>query len=229
MPTIYAATTDGVIDSGVQSSWSNARGATTGTVSNHNSTFTSLALGASIFSGRGASTYKVWRSFFVFDTSAIISTVSSATLKLYFSNDAGDGNAIVVHSTAFTGSSGTLAADDFKHLDFNTPYSGQIDTSSTGLTSITLNAAALSYIQNNDKLKIAVINYKYDYDNQAPVSTSGHYVGLRYANYTGTSSDPQIDYTIATNYANKVIGVTNSNIGKVNGVLTSSISEINGI
>lgn len=229
MPTIYAATTDGLIDSGVQSSWSNARGATTGTVTNPNNTSAFVAAGASIFSGRGASTYKVWRSFFDFDTTAITSAVSSATLKLYFSTDVGDGDAIVVHSTAFTGSSGTLDADDFKNLDFSTPYSGQIDTSSTGLTSITLNAAALSYMQNNDKLKIAVVNYKYDYDNQAPVSTTGHYVGLRYANYTGTSSDPQIDYTVATGYANRVIGVTNSNIGKVNGVLTSSIDKVNGV
>jgi len=229
MPTIYAATTDGVIDSGIQSSWSNARGATTGTVSNHNSTFTNLALGASIFSGRGASTYKVLRSFFDFDTSAITSTVSSATLKLYFSTDVGDGDAIVVHSTAFTGSSGALAADDFKHLDFNTPYSGQIDTSSTGLTSITLNAAALSYMQNNDKLKIAVINYKYDYDNQTPVSTTGHYVGLRYSNYSGTSSDPQIDYTAATGYGNTVVGVSGGTIGKVLGVSAANIDKVTGV
>ncbi len=228
MPTIYAATTDGVINSGIQSSWSNARGATTGTVSNPNATFMFTALGASIFSGRGAVTYKVWRSFFDFDTSAITSAISSATLKLYFSNNVGNGNAIVVHSTAFTGSSGTLAAGDFKNLDFNTPYSGQIDTSSTGLTSITLNSAALSYMQNNDKLKIAVINYKYDYDNQSPASTTGHHVGLRYANYTGTSSDPQIDYTTSS-YGNTVVGAPGGAINRVNGILTSSISKVNGI
>jgi len=227
MPTIYAATTDGVIDSGIQSSWSNARNASSGTVS-ASATSANLAAGAAIFSGRGASTYKIWRSFFLFDTSAITSTVSSATLKLYFSNDIGDGDVIVVESDAFTGGGGTLDTNDFNNLDFTTPYSGQIDTSSTGLTSITLNAAALSYMQNNDKLKIAVINYKYDYDNQTPVSTTGHYVGLRYANYSGTSSDPQIEYVEATGYSNTVMGVTNSNIGKINGVSTASISKVIG-
>ena len=229
MPTIYAATTDGIIDSGIQSSWSNARNASTGTVGSTSSASSSLAVGASIFSGRGSSTYKIWRSFFVFDTTSITGTISSATLKLYFSTDLGSGNVIVVHSDAFTGGSGTLASDDFNNLDFSIPYSAEVDTTSTGLTSITLNAAALAYIKNNDKFTIAVINHASDYNDVAPVNTSGHYVGLRYANYSGTSSDPQIDYTLSTGYANTVIGVTNSNISKVNGVLTASISKVNGI
>lgn len=228
MPTIYAATTDGVIDSGIQSSWSNARNASSGTVS-ASAASANLAAGASIFSGRGASTYKIWRSFFLFDTSAITNTISSATLKLYFSTDVGDGDVIIVESNAFTGGGGTLDTNDFNNLDFTTPYSSNIDTSTTGLTSITLNSTATSIMQNNVKLKIAVINYKYDYDNVAPTNSSGHYVGLRYANYSGTSSDPQIEYVEATGYSNTVLGVTNSNIGKVNGVLTSSINKVNGI
>jgi len=233
MPTIYAATTDRDINSGVQSSWSGARDASSGTLGGSASDTSELfAAGAAIFSGRGSSTYKVWRSFFEFDTSGITGTLSAGTLKLYFSNDTGNGNVIIIKSDAFTGGSSALVADDFNNLDFSTPYSGEVDTTVTGLTSITLNATALADIKNNNSFKFALINYEYDYgggSGTAPTATLGHYVGVRFANYTGTSSDPQIDYTIATGYANRVIGVTNSNIGKVNGVLTSSIDKVIGI
>ena len=54
-------------------------------------------------------------------------------------------------------------------------------------------------------------------------------MGVRFANYSGTSSDPQIDYTVVTGYANDVIGVVTGNIGKVNGVAAASIDKVIGI
>jgi len=229
MPTIYAATTDRDMFTGPNSSWSAVRDASTGTLGGSASDASeSFAAGAAIFSGRGASTYKVWRSFFHFDTSGITGTLSAGTLKLYFSNDAGNGNIIIIKSDAFTGGSDALVSADFNNLDFSTPYSAEVDTTSTGLTSITLNATALADIKNNNDFKFAVVNYEYDYNDTAP-SSGSNYVGIRFANYSGTSSDPQIDYTVQTGYANDVIGVATGSIGKVNGVATASIEKVIGV
>ena len=231
MPTIYAATTDRDINSGIQSSWSNARDASTGTLGGSASDTTeSFAVGAFLFAGRGSSTYRVNRSFFHFDTSGITGTLSAATLKIYFQNDTGNGNAIIIKSDAFTGGSNALVADDFNNLDFSTPYSGEIDTTSSALTSITLNATALADIKNNNDFKFAVVNFDYDYGGGSGSTPSGsNYVGLRFANYSGTSSDPQIDYTLQTGYANNIIGVASASIGKVNGVATANIEKVIGV
>tara|TARA_R100001443_G_scaffold65222_1_gene74516 strand:+ start:1963 stop:2649 length:687 start_codon:yes stop_codon:yes gene_type:complete len=228
MPTIYAATTDRDINSGNQSSWSNARDASTGTLGGSASDSSeSFAVGSTAFAGRGSTTYKVYRSFFHFDTSGITSTVSAATLKLYFQNDVGDGNAIIIKSDAFTGGSDALVSADFNNLDFSTAYSGEIDTTSSALASITLNATALTDIKNNNDFKFAVVNFDYDYNDTAP--SGSNYVGLRFANFSGTSSDPQIEYTVVTGYANDVMGVASANIGKVNGIATASVSKVIGV
>ena len=49
------------------------------------------------------------------------------------------------------------------------------------------------------------------------------------SDYTGTSRDPYIEYTVATGYGNTVNGVAAASIGKINGVATASISKVNGI
>ena len=228
MPTIYAATTDNDINSGNQSSWSAARDATTGTLGGASDTSDSFAVSAILFSGRGANQYRVHRSFFHFDTSGITGTLSAGTLKLNFFNDIGDGNVIIIKSDAFTGGSDALVADDFNNLDFSTAYSGEVDTTTSGLIDITLNATALADIKNNNDFKFAVINYDYDYNDTAPTSTTGHYVGLRFVNYSGTSSDPQIDYTLQTGYSHDIMGLAAANIGKVNTVATANVGKISG-
>ena len=229
MPTIYAANTDNDINSGVVSSWDNARDATSGTLGGANDTTETFAAGAFKFSGRGPDTFRVNRVFFNFDTSGITGTVSEATLKLRFNNDVGDGNVIIIKSDAFTGGSAALATGDINNLDFSTPYSGEVDASANSLKSITLNATALADIKNNNDFKIAVVNYEYDYNDVAPSSTTSNYVGIRFSDYSGTSSDPQIEYTVATGYGNDVIGVASANIGKVNGVATASVSKVIGV
>lgn len=228
MPTIYAATTDNDINSGNQTSWSAARDATTGTLGGASDTSDPFAAGAILFSGRGANQYRVHRSFFHFDTSGITGTLSAATLKLLFFNDVGDGNVIIIKSDAFTGGSDALVADDFNNLDFSTAYSGEVDTTTFGLIDITLNATALADIKNNNDFKFTVINYDYDYNDTAPTSPTGHYTGIRFANYSGTSSDPQIDYTLQTGYSHDIMGLASANIGKVNTVATANVGKISG-
>ena len=87
MPNLYTTTSDGVIRTGNESSWSNARDKTSGTVDD-----TSADASPLIFrtSGRGATTYQIRRFFMTFDTSGITGTVTAATLKLTMSGTSND-------------------------------------------------------------------------------------------------------------------------------------------
>ena len=229
MPTIYSATTDESMISTTSTTWSTARDGSTGYLGNASDTYETYGVTVFRFAGRGADQYRVIRSFFHFDTSGITATVSAATFKLYMYGVQGDSNVIVLASDAFTGGSGALATDDFDNLDFSTPYSGEVDNSGEGLISITLNAAALAAMTSSNDFKIAVVNFDYDYNNTAPTSGSTHGASVRYADYSGTSSDPQIDYTLATGYGHIVSGVAAANIGKVDGVATANISKVIGV
>ena len=196
---IFANSADGVINSGIQSDWESAREATSGTVSSTTGATEQDAISVYAFAGRGATQYRVHRSFFFFDTSGISNTVSSATLKLKFlTTREGSANAIVVASTAFGGDGGTALVDgDFDALDFGTTYTSEIDTSNTSTyTSITLNATARSDMQNNDVLIIALINHAYDYNNEPPEDANTK-VKVTFADQTNTSTDPVIEYTAA--------------------------------
>ena len=199
MPSIFSNSADGTISSGIQSDWESAREATSGTVSSTTGATEQDAISVYAFAGRGATQYRVHRSFFFFDTSGISNTVSSATLKLRFGTTReGSANAIVVASTAFGGDGGTALADgDFDALDFGTTYTSEINTSNTSTyTSITLNATALSDMQNNDVLIIALINHAYDYNNEPPEDANTK-VKVTFADQTNTSTDPVIEYTAA--------------------------------
>ena len=225
MPTIYASTTDNDMNSGTATTWSLSRGATTGSLGDASGVSETFAVGANMFSGRGATTYRVYRSFFEFDTSSITQTLSSATLKIYFDNDSGNANVIAIRSDAFGG--GALASDDFNNVAFTTPYSAEVNTTSNGVASITLNATALADIKDNDDFIFALVNYDYDYSNTAP-TTAQNYVAVHFADTSTTSNKPQIDYTVA-GYSNDVISVAASNVGKVNGVATASIEKVIGV
>lgn len=231
MPTIYPEHNIYSFN-GPAAGWSNVRGASSASQVSYNPSSFSYGAAAFSFSGRGSTQYRVHRSFFHFDTSGITDTLSAVTLKVYFYSDLGNGNIIVVKSDAFTSSTHSTGwdFDDFNNLDFSTPYSGEVDTTSAGLTSITLNSTAAADMKNNDDFKFAIINYDYDYSNTAPTSTN-NLVGIRYKNYSGTSSDPQIDYTVvvSTGYPNKVNFVNSADIAKVNFVASADIEKINGV
>ena len=200
MSEILANSADGVINSGIQTGWEDARAATSGTVSSTTNATEQDAISVYKFSGRGADQFRIHRSFFWFDTSNVNTTVSSATLKLKFlTTRQGSANAIAVASTAFGGDGSTALADaDFDALDFGTPYTSEIDTSNTSTyTSITLNATALSAMQNQDILIIALINHAYDYQNEPPEDDATTQVKVTFADQTGTSTDPIIEYTEA--------------------------------
>ena len=226
MPTLYSNTNDGSITTGNETSWDAARDKTSGTADTNNTEDTPIIFRSS---GRGGTTYKIGRNFMYFDTSGITSTVSSATLKLWWR--ANTESYIVMKSTAFGGDGGTaLANADFDNITWGTPYSAEItNNGSAEYQDYTLNASALADIKNNDVLIIAIVNYDHDYNDSAPGSdvniNSKHYM----TDYTGTSRDPYIDYTVVTGYGNTVIGVASGNISKVNDIATADIDKIIGV
>ena len=212
MATIYAHTNDGYVSRFNQSSWSNARASTTGT--NVSSTATQHVTGVSadrVAARGGGYNFSIYRSFFFFDTSGISTDVDSATFKVYGSVNGG-GDLIAVKSNSdililgtadfgsiegwHTATDGSGGGDNESNV---TKYSAQISTWSTsGYNDITLNAQALADMRDDDTVYICLLNFDYDLKDIAPTGYSAHRNGLYYANNTGTSRDPYIDYTLAT-------------------------------
>tara|TARA_R100001244_G_C5145832_1_gene128784 strand:- start:11 stop:688 length:678 start_codon:yes stop_codon:yes gene_type:complete len=211
MATVYAHTNDGYVARANQSSWSNARATSTGASSSSTSTNLSIASSAYRTSARGGGyVFSIYRSFFFFDTSGILGNVSEATLKIRGSAF-GTGDVIAVKSNSDIETLGT--ADFGSIVGWNTTtdgsgggdnesnvtkYSAEISTWSTsGYNDITLNAAALANMRDDDNIYICLLNFDYDLKDIAPTGYSTHRNGLYYTNYTGTSRDPYIDYTLA--------------------------------
>tara|TARA_R100000808_G_C2153147_1_gene163084 strand:+ start:2729 stop:3436 length:708 start_codon:yes stop_codon:yes gene_type:complete len=235
MATVYANSNDGAVYSSNQSSWSDAHSISSGTADS-NDTYSGINTVAGVYrnvGGRG-SAYRVHRLFFYFDTSGISGTVSAATLKLYGVNPSGvetTKNVIAVKSTAHGGDGGTaLHNDDINNIDVSTPYSSQTSSWTTsGYNDITLNATARGHMASQDYLLVAIINYEYDYSNTDPGVNASYSNGVYFTDYSSTSRDPYIDYTVVTGYGNKVINVASANIGKVKGVATASIDKVIGV
>ena len=247
MPIIYSSSSgtkdDGVIYKSNQSSWANARDATSGTASLNNQAYNNFtAIGRGPSRGGGI-IYYVYRSFMVFDTSGITGTVASATLSIR-GVSANDGSVIAVKSNAFGGDGGTsLANGDIDAIagwsagsslaGSATIYGSQILTSSwstSGYNDFTATSDLLTDMKNNNVVIICFMDYTNDYLNSALTSNTTLKCGAYYAEYTGTTRDPKIDYTLAaTGYANDVNGVASANIGKVMGVTTANIEKVNGI
>ena len=243
MADLYSNNGDGHIQGSQGATWAGARDDSTGDspiiVNSSYSSFTAV----SRFASRGGgNTYRITRSFMYFDTSGITGTVSSATIKIRGATG-NDGSVIAVKSTAFGGDGGTtLAAAD---LDAITGYSAgsslagaatvygpQILTSSWNTSDYNDMAGSsdlLTDMKNDDVVIICFMDYTNDYLNSAVSSNVTYNIGAYYTNYTGTSRDPYIDYTIATGYANVVNGVAAANIGKVNGIATADISKVIGV
>ena len=183
----------GKVTSNNQSSHSAARNATLGAAtSNPNDVqLTAIEYLRGAARGRG-SIYRVSRTFYYFNTSAITGTVSSATLNIKGNIFSTSADVIVVPSTAFSGDGSTnLANADIDNISFNTNYSNEYTGWTSSTNSITLKSQALSDIQNNNYFICAVIEYDHDYLDTAPSSNSSFYnsvdftsANLAYLDYT---------------------------------------------
>jgi hypothetical protein len=247
MPVIYASNTgntdDVLIYRILESSWANARDATAGDFGSDGSTINSSMTGAYRLTDprSGSAIYGVYRSFFVFDTSGITTTVASAELSVR-GYSANDGSVIAVKSDAYGGDGGTnWSTSDFNNIvGFSTGsslagsatvYGAQKTTtnwSTSGFNDFTATSDLLTDMKNNDVVIVCLMDYTNDYLNVAPTAGDNNNCGGYYAEM-GVNG-PHIDYTLApTGYANNVNGVAAASIGKINGVATASISKVNGI
>ena len=208
MATIYAHTNDGYVYA-AGSHFALIRGAGTGNSTSSTGTASAYAIRSDVSTGRGGgSTYTVTRTFMYFDTSGISTDVQSATLKVYvYSQNSGD--IIAVKATndiqalttadfdAITGWSSTSDGSGGGDNESNvTKYSDEIATWSTsGYNDITLTSTALANMRDDNIVYICLMNYDHDLKDIAPTGLNRN--GLYYINYTGTSRDPHIDYTLA--------------------------------
>ena len=210
MPTIYGDTTDGGTISLGNASF--VAGRTSGG-SNSYSGSTTFPIGGILFSPRGGGQYIFFRCFFVFDTSGISVTPDAATLKLYgFDTDtadliavkpelslplaAGDFNSYPSAALTALGNSdgsgtGTLAGVS------GFTYSSEITSwDISGYNDIALNATALADMVSLDKFFVGIMEYDHDYLDITNATTT-YYSEVYFADETGTSKDPYIDYTTA--------------------------------
>jgi len=250
MPEIFSS----LAGDGVSSAFKNQSGAWVATRTagsgNSNSTAIRAANGPSTqnVSARGSEVAGIGRCFFLFDTSGISVAPSAATLKIYGYFRA-TADVIAVRSThaalgtlangdfdALYGASTALAASDADGAGTlagisGLTYSAEISTwSNSGYNDIALNATALADMVSLDTFKVAVIDYDRDYLDVCPVGTSFAGAGMYFANNTGTSKDPKIDYTAgAAGYGNAVMGVASANIGKINGIATANVEKVIGV
>jgi len=206
MPTIYGDTNDGFISKGL-GSWASQRSAGAGNLFSTSTRSTNAVI--SFYSTRGGGSYGINRAFFEFDTSGISVAPSSATLKIY-GFLVGTADVIAVRSEH----SATLAKADFDALYGASTELGNSDGSGAGTLAgvsgltysaeisswntsayndIALNATALSDMASLDTFKVCLMEYDHDYLDVAETSTSQG--SCYWADNTGTSRDPYIDYT----------------------------------
>lgn len=208
------------------------RNATTGTTVNNYTTNTSVgeAIRVQFTLSRAGSSGACNRFFLFFDTSTVDGTITACDLKVlgYLNSGA---NVIPVESTAYggNGSSTTLALSDYNNLDFATTYaSATTSWSTTGYNTFSLNATAISDMNTNSYLNVALIDEEYDYSGTNPPSGTNYSSGIEIFDSEESPIVLDITYT-PSGYGNSVIGVGSSNIGKVFSVDSSNINKVIGV
>ena len=218
MPTITTHTDDGYISKQTTADWPGARDATSGTY-NGVQTRQAYAVQANKFASRGGgSIFRLYRAFFKFDTSAVTSTVASATFKVRgYSRTSGDvilvkcphdfgfANADFDNITGWTtgSSDGSGAGDNESNV---TKYSDEVSTwtTSSSMNQIALTSSALSDMVSQDTVVIGLINYDYDLKDIEPTNSLNSN-GVYFVEYSGTDSDPVIDYTLASTVSDNAV------------------------
>lgn len=187
--TFYAGAGDGSVYV-ANSSWSTARGASSGTAAYTDATRYMMA-------DKDASTYTVARTYFPFDTSSIPDTddISSATFSVDNSGGEGTRSAVLILTT--TSSETTLTGTDFAALTLNSPSEGtasRVALTSIGYKDFIMNATGIGWISKTGYTKLG-LRLSNDVDDSAP--TVRNYVLLYCSEQTGTTNDPVLVVTHA--------------------------------
>ena len=223
-----------------QEEWiANIRDATNGT---SNNTYTSNALVSDAIdlnwvSGARGDTGNICRTFLFFDnidTATGGGTITAATLKV-LGYSVGNLDVIPVSASAWggNGSTTTLSSADYSALnkdDFNnyTPYASELTTWSTSAyNTFTLDSNAISDMNSNGFLNVALVEFQYDFNNAVPTLGFNNSSGIEFLDATNPI-ELSITYNAAS-YGNDVNGVTAANIIAINGITAANIVEVNGV
>lgn len=173
---------------------------------------------------------RVFLFFDNLDTATAGGTITAATLKVYNSGGSNAINTIAVEATAWggDGSTTTLSTSDYSNLDQSTAYSSEdLSWGGASYNDFALNATAISAMNTDGYLNVAVIEGEHDYGNTSPtLDDSSETATVRFVDGTNPI---KLELTYTTGYGNKVIGVDKTNIGEVTGVATADIGKVIGV
>lgn len=177
---------------------------------------------------------QIRRTFLFFDVSSITdsNTITAATLKILGSGQSSNGDVVPVAATAWGGDgSGSISVSDFGNLNFTGTYSAPITSwNTTGYNDFTLNSTAISAMNSNGYLNLALINDTYDQGSTTPPSnSSGYKNGITFFGTKSTDLKIELTYSASSGYTHGVNGVGASSIVSVNNVATASIANIIGV
>ena len=187
------------------------------------------AIRVGLFTGRTNYSGQCRRVFLFFNNldTSILGTITAATLKIYnpavFNNPC---NTIAVEGSAWgnNGTTTTLSTSDYSNLDQSIEYSPE-KTSWIGGTGVyndfVLNSTAITAMNTNGYLNVAIIEGEYDYGNtNPPLDNTAIGAGMKFLD----SAYPiklVITYTPSLNSIitySSVIGVEAANISSINSI-----------
>ena len=204
--TIYSGSNDGYcLKSGTN--WVTVRDADTGSSVNSSLGSYNYAIRASVAAGRGGTNYAIARTFLEFDVSGITHVPQRGQLRVY-GNVYSYADVVAVKSNQ----SASLATSDFDAIEGGdgssadgsgagsnsgnvTIYGSVISSwSTTGYNDFTLSQQALVDIAGLSTFKVCLKEEDADLRDITPVSPWGplNYAGVRFSEYSGTSSDPKL-------------------------------------
>ena len=228
MPTISAGRVGYIVGTG-GSSFATSRTANGSNAVDSPSTDFSSPIQSYYSSGRGGGTYRQSRTYIYFDTSGIIGTVTSATLKITSYASTVTSDVIVMNGyNAFGGDGNTaLNVDDFDEVgmggtsqEFSSQFTPWVAST---INSIPLTLNAFTRLVEDDDTVMGVMNYTNDQQNTAP-TTSPYSVGACIAFGTTITLEYALEQFsvngVAYNASDKFNGTSFRNIKKIDGVLT---------
>lgn len=207
--TIYSGSNDGYcFNSGTN--WVTVRDANTSSSANSSLSSYAYAVRASVASGRGGTNYAVSRAFLEFDVSEVTHVPKSGQLRVH-GHLTSISDVIAVKGTQ----SSSLATSDFDSIEGwdgssadgsgagnnasnVTTYSDLITSWNTSAyNDFTLTQQALVDIAGLTTFKVCLIDSVADLRDVTPVAPWGpvNYAGVRFSEYSGTSSDPALRLT----------------------------------
>ena len=197
---VYGETDDGYVKGPISTSWSTAKGTslTNGSLYSNTATFSS-SIGAWVSSGRGATSYYVFRAFLVFNVPRLGTPVKGATLWIQTSTSGGASSLPIAFGVADGFNGAVNATSDYSKV-FSSgttivgQYSSSTETPAGNWTYMPLNSDAIAKIKIQQKsskpFDLAVTVSADLLALGAPAATSKF--TMLFASYSGTSRDPYL-------------------------------------